>query len=548
MLPSTRSAEHLTQGQDALRRGDWEAARASFETALFQEESPQALEGMGLASWWLDDAASTFGARERAYRLYRELGDAHGAARVATWLAWDYAAFRGDMAISDGWLQRAQHLLEGLEPSHEHGWLYFHQGAASLHGHNEPETARQLGATAGALGRSLNSVDLEMLGRALEGLALVSQGHVAEGMRCLDEATAAAAAGEIGDLNAVALSCCYLIDGCERVRDFDRAGQWCARLKEICERWRMRPLFAVCRTQYAAVLMWRGDWPAAETELDAATRELAETRPAQAVEGRVRLGELRRRQGRFDEASNLFAEAESHNIALLGLALLALDKHDPATAADRAERLMRHVPPENRTERAAGLEVLVRARLALGELQRAIESYGELEAIAEVVGTPPLHASACFARGLILSVRGEHDQARPCFEDALDLYERAGAPYESGLARIELARTLAALGRSTAARQEAARAAERLERIGALSAAETAMNLLDARPPTVAGLTMREAEVLRLVAEGLSNAEIARRLLISEHTVHRHVANVLGKLDLPSRAAAAAHAARVGLI
>jgi DNA-binding NarL/FixJ family response regulator len=61
-------------------------------------------------------------------------------------------------------------------------------------------------------------------------------------------------------------------------------------------------------------------------------------------------------------------------------------------------------------------------------------------------------------------------------------------------------------------------------------------------------LSARELEVLRLVAEGLSDAEIAERLVLSPHTVHRHVANIRTKLGLASRAAAAAHAARLGLL
>jgi DNA-binding CsgD family transcriptional regulator len=61
-------------------------------------------------------------------------------------------------------------------------------------------------------------------------------------------------------------------------------------------------------------------------------------------------------------------------------------------------------------------------------------------------------------------------------------------------------------------------------------------------------LTPRELDVLKLVAQGLSNTEIAQRLILSEHTVHRHLANILRKLDLPSRAAAAAWGTRAGLI
>jgi DNA-binding NarL/FixJ family response regulator len=73
----------------------------------------------------------------------------------------------------------------------------------------------------------------------------------------------------------------------------------------------------------------------------------------------------------------------------------------------------------------------------------------------------------------------------------------------------------------------------------------------DAAPVEANGtspLSRRETEVLRLVAAGLSNREIASSLVLSEHTVHRHVANILDKLTQSSRAAAAAHATRAGYI
>ena len=50
-----------------------------------------------------------------------------------------------------------------------------------------------------------------------------------------------------------------MIAACDRVRDYDRAFQWCARLKVFCAKWGLRPLFAVCRTQYASICMWRGN-------------------------------------------------------------------------------------------------------------------------------------------------------------------------------------------------------------------------------------------------------------------------------------------------
>src|SRR5262249_57185230 len=115
---------------------------------------------------------------------------------------------------------------------------------------------------------------------------------------------------------------------CERVRDYDRAVQWCARLKAFCEKWGLRPLFAVCRTQYASICLWRGTWLEAEQELTAATSELAGSRPAMTADGLVRLADLRRRQGRLVEAGSLFRQAGHHPRAGVGLAEVAVGRGD----------------------------------------------------------------------------------------------------------------------------------------------------------------------------------------------------------------------------
>ena len=130
MRPSTqpRSAASIEAGYEALTQGAWERARACFEAALEEEETPEALEGLSWSAWWLDAAGAVFDARKRAYRLYRKQGDAAGAARMATWLAVDHLDFHGALAVASGWLQRAHRLLDPLEPGPEHGWLAFHDG------------------------------------------------------------------------------------------------------------------------------------------------------------------------------------------------------------------------------------------------------------------------------------------------------------------------------------------------------------------------------------------------------------------------------------
>ncbi len=233
-----------------------------------------------------------------------------------------------------------------------------------------------------------------MLGRSLQGLALVASGAVAEGMRLLDEVNTAIVAGELNDLICIGLASCYMIAACDRVRDYDRAVQWCTRLKEYCLRWGLRPLFAVCRTQYASICMWRGTWMEAEQELTAATNELAASRPAMTADGVVRLAELRRRQGRLVEAAALFAQSEHHPLAALGRAELAFDRGDYRDAAELAERYLRRVPMHNRTDRVVALDLVVRAHAASGDADGAKTALAELNTIASLVATKPLRAEA----------------------------------------------------------------------------------------------------------------------------------------------------------
>jgi ATP/maltotriose-dependent transcriptional regulator MalT len=174
----------------------------------------------------------------------------------------------------------------------------------------------------------------------------------------------------------------------------------------------------------------------------------------------------------------------------------------------------------------------------------------ELRAIAGSVGTEPLRGLAMFTEGAIAAASSRPDDARRAFEDALELFQRSGAPFEAERARVELAHVLAALGRREAAAEEAGRAGAALTELGAAHEAGRATSLLRELGSELpaAALTKREVEVLRLVADGLSNPDIAARLVVSEHTVHRHVANILNKLRVSSRAAAVAQAVRLQLL
>jgi DNA-binding CsgD family transcriptional regulator len=535
----------LEAGWAALGRGAWEEARVSFDAAVATSPTAEALEGLGWAAWWGNDAATTFDARERAYGLYRERDDPRGAARVATSIATDHTDFRGELAVAQGWLGRAQRLLEGLEPCEEHGWLWVHDAEKRLM-IGDLAGARELGTRAAALGDQLGLVDLQMMGLAGEGFVLVAEGDVEGGMRRLDEAAAAALGGEFREIWTVGWAVCLLIQACEHVRDYGRAGQWCRRLEEWSTRVDVIFFNRVCRAHYAGVLMWRGTWAEAEQELIECADRLAEMRPPMAAEAIVRLGELRRRQGRFEEAEEIFEQVAEHPLALLGLGELCMDRREATGARDRAEQYLRETPEHAGPLRAPGLELLVRARAALGDLDGADGSAEELDAVARAVGTAALGAATRFASGVVALGRGELESARVAFEDATRLFHQSGAPFEAARARVELARTLAAAARQRDALRELKSAATTLRRIGAAHAVaqvEALEHELGQAPPHASPkLTPRECEVLRLVAKGMSDRAIAEQLVLSEHTVHRHVANILAKLGCTSRSAAVADA------
>jgi len=376
-------------------------------------------------------------------------------------------------------------------------------------------------------------------------------------MRRLDEATTVALQGEARLLYCVAWACCYLISACERVRDYERAAQWCARVGDFCGQHDIF-LLNTCRAHYASVLSWQGRWEEAETQLSAAVEGLQASRPPMVSDALARLGELRRRQGRVADAEELFSRSETHSLTLLGRAALALDRGEPSEAAELAERYLRRYPEPERVERGAGLEVAVRAFARLGDIGRAEDALAQLRQIAARSRTRPLLAAVASSEGTLAASQGDHDAARRSFEDALDLLAAGDATFEAARVRLDLAAALKALGRNDQARREIETALTDFQELGAAGETERATALLGGlrttktAPSELAGtplgdLSARELEVLGLVAMGLTNHEIARRLVLSEHTVNRHVANILRKLGLPSRAAASSLAGRYGL-
>jgi ATP/maltotriose-dependent transcriptional regulator MalT len=528
----------LAAGLAALARADWVEARTRFEQAIAASECPEAWEGLSRAAWWQGDEAVTFAARERAHRDYRQAGDTLGAARMAMWLAADHLDFRGDDAVSSAWLGRARSLLGKLAPCAEAGYVTLLDADIALLHHGDPARAERLAGEALELARSIGDVGVEVVALAMLGSALVASGSTEEGLRRLDECAALAVAEEFAEVAAPGWALCHTVSACAGIGEFSRAAQWCRALHTWSAVWQARHFFGVCRTAYGEVLATGGDWPSAEQELLSALEDLRTTRPALAAPAAVRLGRLRVRQDRLAEARAAYESALPSPQAIVAIGELDLEAGDAAAAADAAHRALRRVGEEAVLERLPALELLARARAAEGDGPAAVAAADEVEREAERLGTRYMRGRGRLVSAQVLASAGEHDSARQAAEDAIDLFDACSAPYEAATARLALAGALEALGHpDRAAAQERAAG----EAIAALVGRRGAQGTREELSP-------REVDILRLVAQGLGDAQIAERLFLSPHTVHRHIANVRSKLRVPSRAAAVAHASREGLL
>jgi ATP/maltotriose-dependent transcriptional regulator MalT len=554
--PKTDVGLAYDAGRRALANADWDAAYTAFrDVVAAQPDHAGAWEGLAEASYWTPDEDAVLQARERAYNIHRETGDSLSSARMAGWLAIDWFELRGQYAVSNGWLRRARRLVRGHTETPEGAWVTLAEARLTFMRGEDPAAACRMAARAAGRARRSGLADLEALSLSLEGLAWLSVGEVRRAVQRLDEASVIVLGGEAEDVTFAALTLCQLMAACERTRDFDRARQWCATAKQYSEDRGFPVLLSICRPHYGAVLMWRGHWPEAEEHLLKGSRELMEFLPPFATGALSLLASLRWRQGKWDEAEELFERIRGEPAAQLGLAEMAAARGELEVAIETAERRLRSISKSDALERGPILELLTRCRAAAGEVRASRANLRELRSIADAVGTPSLQASAALAEGELAIASDRPDVAHPLIGDAVALFETAGAPFESARARVTLAETLVAVGRLDMAAREAYIAGESFRRIGALGEADRAARLLasiDARRKKAAGrdvdiLTTREREVLELLAQGQSNQEIAERLVLSVRTVERHASNIYQKLELEgptARTAAAAYAHR----
>jgi DNA-binding NarL/FixJ family response regulator len=545
--------DHRQRGTAALQAGRWEEARAAFAAALAEKETPEALDGMGAALWWLGETRASLAHTERAYAGFRRAGDAVPAAGAAISLCVTWISNFDNHAAAGGWLARAERLLEDVDPNPLQGWLWL------LRGYLEPDPgrARELQQRVLELARATGDPDLELCALGDLGLTLVSQGRTAEGLALIDEAMAATLGGEHRRLDTVVTACCDMLVACDLAGDLRRAVQWCQVADEFTDRYGCPFLYARCRTLYGGVLVAKGRWAEAEAELRAAIRMAEGAGPASSAEALARLADLRLRQGRLEEAEALLPEGGGGRAAARTAARLRLARGEPAVAAGLLERSLEDdgrpgIHGERHLRAAAALETLVAARLALGDQDAATAAAARLAdlAAADAAGRSQVAAMAAQAAARVAAAEGRPEEARRLLERALRLFSGNDLPHETALARVELARALAGVNPELAV-AEARTALAAFERLGAAGDADAADALLRSLgatgrtgPKRAGMLTRREQEVLRLIGLGLSNPEIAQRLFISRKTAAHHVSNVLAKLGVRNRAGAIVYATR----
>jgi ATP/maltotriose-dependent transcriptional regulator MalT len=537
-------------GSSALQRGDFAAARAELEQALAAGESAEIhLSLAGLCMVLEDlDAARRHG--RAAYRLFREAGSPAGAASAAIALA-RVCGWSGDEAALNGWLARARRLLEEAGECVERGHLEMARIGCEV----RDASALQASATVALeAARRFGDSDLEIRAQADLGLALISLGDIEPGLAQLDEAMAAVVAGEVRSHFFAGTACCAMLHACDRLGDLERARVWIdAVFSSARERFGEPPpvvLQAHCRLLYGTLLRDLGRWDEAEVEFRR-TQQLTTFLHYQADAG-ARLAELCIRQGRLAEAAQLLEGFEDRFEAAETLARLHLARDEPDLAAATLRRALRTAVAD-RLVRAPLLALLVEVELARGDIAAATTVVEELRATAQGVDVPLLRALANLGAGRLAARSGDQGAAAH-LQSALAALPEDRRPILRGEIHLELAALLRDSDRAAAVAEGRAAVAI-FERLGARHLEARAAALLrelgvsarvGSQPAPDVPLSRREREVLDLLVEGLSNAEIARRLFITAKTAEHHVGAILGKLNVRSRAEAAAYAAGRG--
>ena len=538
----------LARGREAAGRLAW--ADAYTALSLADRSSPLAgedLELLATAAYLLGRVEESLQALQRAQQIYAEGGDPRRAARCAFWI-WFHLINQEELAQASGWLARANRLLEHEQQEcPERGYMlipvaFQHVVAGDYTG------ARRAAARAAAIGRRVADADLVAFALVLHGRAMVREGRVGEGLALLDEAMVAVVAGELSPPVAGTVYC-SMIDACQEISEWRRAHEWTAALTAWCEKQPdMITFTGQCLVHRAEILQLHGAWPQAVEEAKRAGERLVQGADRR-VSGAAfyQQAEVYRVLGDFTAADDAYRQASHWGLEPQpGLALLRLaqGRNDAAAAAIR--RVLAET--SERFRRGKLLPAQVEIMLAVGDRPAARDAADELTGISESYDTPTLRAAAGAAHGAVLLAEGDARAAVVALRGAWQMWRELDAPYEAARVRVLVGLGCRALGDEEAAALDLDAARSVFAQLGAAPDLARLERLDGRRAASRHGLTMRELQVLGLLAAGKTNHAIASDLVLAEKTVDRHVSNIYTKLGVSSRAAATAYAYRQGLL
>lgn len=535
-----KAAIDLEAARGATRDLRWSEAYRLLRHADPDSLAPEDLELFADAAWWSCRVAEELELRQQAFAGFVAAGRPRRAA-YAAWLLSVRYGLRGDPTEASGWLQRARRQLVDEPDCLEQGYVACSEVEMAL-GAGRLEEAEEHAHRAVAIGRRFGAAELVALAVSWQGLCSLVRNEVDDGLRLLDEAMTSVAAGEL-DAHFTGWISCFAVGMCMGVADLRRAGKWARAAWDWASSLpQATPYLGLCRVRQVEVMSLRGELEAAAAEGQRACEEMLAFEPHLAGEAFYVTGETLRRRGETRAAERAFAEArELGHDPQPGLARIRLGqgRTQAAAAALRAALADPGRPP---FQRASLLAARVEAALADDDLAIAGEACDDLDAVAEEVPSEALAAVAGTARARLRLAEGDPEGALRLLYPSAATWRALEMACETAEIRVLIGQAMRALGDEEGAELELESARRSFERLGASADADRVAALLDGPPALPNDLTSRECEVLRLVASGHTNRQIATELVLSEHTVARHLSNIFTKVGVSSRTAAAAFA------